>query len=452
MFKAVEDHIAEGGRAENPASRSRLIIAMMLFVTVAITFLDRANLSLTVPQIEHDLGIDTRRMGWVLAAFGWTYAFFQIPGGWLVDRVTPRTLYPILLILWSLATMALGVAGGIVGLIILRILVGLLEAPAYSVNNRVATTWFPDHERASVIGFYTAGQYFGLAFLIPVLLWIQNIIGWHAVFFVTGGVGLAWGVIWLVVYREPRQFPSTNQAEIALIQAGGALVDLSRKTPRQPFSRADFRLVFGSRKLWGVYLGQFAVSSTQWFFITWFPTYLIQFRHMSFVKSGFYASVPFLGAFIGVLASGLWSDFMVRRGVNIGLARKIPIVTGLLLSCTTVGANYVESPEWVLGFMTLAFFGNGMATIGWSLISTMTLPRLIGLTGGAFNFIGNIAGITTPLVIGYLAQGGNFAPGLIYIATVALLGALTYTFVIGRVEKVRDPQFATDRPDRESQQ
>jgi ACS family D-galactonate transporter-like MFS transporter len=419
-------------------SRARFIIMVMLFVTVAINFLDRSNLSLTVPLMERDLGIDTKHMGWVLSAFGWTYAFCQIPGGWLVDRLAPRFLLPLLLILWSLATMLLGIAGSMIGLILLRLLIGALEAPSYPINNRVATTWFPDRERASAIGFYTAGQFFGLAFLIPVLLWIQNLVGWHAVFFFTGGIGLAWGIIWLIVYRDPRHFPAANAAEIALIKAGGALVDLGKKAPRQPFTAADFRRVYGSRKLWGVYLGQFAVTSTQWFFITWFPTYLIQYRHMSFVKSGFYASVPFLGAVVGVLAAGVFSDLLLRRGVNIGTARKTPIVIGLLLSCATVGANYVDSPEWVLGFMTLAFFGNGMASIGWTLISTMAVPRLIGLTGGTFNFISNLSGITTPLVIGYLAQGGNFAPGLTYIGTIALLGALTYIFVIGKVERVED--------------
>jgi ACS family D-galactonate transporter-like MFS transporter len=335
---------------------------------------------------------------------------------------------------WSLATMLLGFAGSLIGLILLRLLIGAMEAPSYPINNRIVTAWFPDRERASAIGAYTSGQFFGLEFLIPLLLWLEARLGWHMIFVVTGLIGMVWGVIFLLFYREPRQFALTNAAEVAAIQAGGGLVDIGRKAPRAPFTRADFARVFASRKLWGVYLGQFALTSTQWFFLTWFPTYLIEFRHISYVHSGVLASLPFLAAFFGVLSGGLISDFLLRRGCSFGLARKAPVITGLLLSGFTIGANYVDAPGAVIAFMTIAFFGNGMASIAWSLISTLAPPRLIGLTGGTFNFISNLSAITTPLVIGYLAQGGNFAPGLVYIGTLALLGALSYLFVVGKVE------------------
>ena len=178
------------------------------------------------------------------------------------------------------------------------------------------------------------------------------------------------------------------------------------------------------------------MTSCQWFFLTWFPTYLVEFRGLSFVKTGLYASIPFLAAFVGVLLSGIVSDRMLRKGASLGVARKTPIICGLLLSSSIIGANYVDSPELVIAFMSLAFFGNGLASIGWSLISSIAPRRLIGLTGGTFNFISNLSGIATPLVIGYLAQGGNFAPGLTYVAVVAILGALSYILLIGKVERV----------------
>jgi hypothetical protein len=110
-------------------------------------------------------------------------------------------------------------------------------------------------------------------------------------------------------------------------------VDLDRtRVARRAFSGADLAHVLSSRKLWGVYFGQFALTSTLWFFLTWFPTYLVQARGMSFVKAGFLASLPFLAAFVGVLCSGVLSDAMVRRGASLGTARKVPIVTGLLLA------------------------------------------------------------------------------------------------------------------------
>lgn len=419
-------------------TRQRYLVVLMLFVSVVITFLDRSNISITAPAMRKDLAIDTVQMGWILSGFGWTYAFCQIPGGWLVDRIAPRILYPTILILWSLATVLLGVAGSIVSLICIRLLIGALEAPSYSINNMVVSSWFPDRERAGAIGIYTSGQFVGLAFLTPLLLVLQEAHGWRAVFFTTGVGGLVWGLIWLAAYRGPRQ-SRANEAEIAYLEAGGALVDLgsaeARKTQRK-LAWSDLGTVFKYRKLWGVYIGQFAVTSCQWFFLTWFPTYLIEFRHMSFVKSGLYASVPFLAAFLGVLSSGLVSDRILRLGFSLGAARKLPIICGLLLSSSIVGANFVETPELVIFFMALAFFGNGMASIGWSLISSVAPRHLIGLTGGTFNFISNLSGITTPLIIGYLAKGGNFAPGLTYVACVAVIGAIAYILMIGKLERV----------------
>lgn len=424
--------------ATEKPTRQRFIVMLMIFVSVVITFLDRSNISITAPAMRTELGIDTVHMGWILSAFGWTYAFGQIPGGWLVDKVGPRIFYPVILILWSLATAMLGVVGSVASLIVIRLLIGALEAPSYSINNMVVSSWFPDRERAGAIGFYTSGQFVGLAFLTPLLLMLQASHGWRAVFFTTGIGGAVWGLIWLMAYRTPRE-SRANAAEISYIEQGGALVDLgsaeSRKVGRK-MRWADIGTVFKYRKLWGVYIGQFAVTSCQWFFLTWFPTYLVEFRHLSFVKSGLYAMIPFLAAFLGVLSSGLVSDRILRAGASLGWARKTPIICGLLLSSTIMGANFVDAPELVIAFMALAFFGNGMASIGWSLISSVAPRQLIGLTGGTFNFISNLSGITTPLVIGYLAQGGNFAPGLTYIAVVAVMGALAYVVMIGKLERV----------------
>ncbi len=423
------------------ATYTRYGVMLMLFVSVVVTYLDRSNLSIAAPAMRAELSIDTVQMGWILSAFGWTYAFCQIPGGWLVDRIAPRFLYPAVLILWSVATVWMGLVGSVAALIAIRLAIGLLESPSYSINNQVVTSWFPDRERAGAIGFYTSGQFVGLAFLTPVLLILEESHGWRSVFYTTGVGGLLWGLFWLLTYRSPRE-SRANQAEIAHIEAGGALTELgsggAARKAKTHASFADFLTVFKYRKLWGVYIGQFAVTSCQWFFLTWFPTYLIEFRHLSFVKSGFYAAVPFLAAFLGVLCSGFLSDRMLRGGVSLGTARKAPIIGGLLLSSVIVGANFVDDPVLVVGFMALAFFGNGLASIGWVLISSLAPSRLIGLTGGTFNFISNLSGITTPLVIGYLAQGGNFAPGLTYIAVVAVIGALAYILMIGKLERVED--------------
>ena len=204
-------------------SRKRFFIMVLLFITVVINYLDRSNLSIAAPALTSDLGIDPIHVGLIFSAFGWTYAAMQIPGGWLVDRVPPRILYSVALLLWSIATVMLGFAASFIALFVLRMAVGALEAPAYPINSRVVTTWFPERERATAIGFYTSGQFVGLAFLTPVLAWLQHQWGWHMVFVCTGAVGIIWAGIWYAVYREPRDFKGANDAEIDLIIEGGGL-------------------------------------------------------------------------------------------------------------------------------------------------------------------------------------------------------------------------------------
>ena len=418
-------------------SRARFFIMVLLFVTVVINYLDRSNLSIAAPHLAQDLGIEPVHMGLILSAFGWTYAAMQIPGGWLVDKVAPRILYPVAIALWSLATIGLGFVGSFIGLIVLRLAVGALEAPAYPINNRVVTTWFPERERATAIGFYTSGQFVGLAFLTPVLIYLQQAFGWHMVFVATGGVGILWAAIWYLVYREPKDFRGANAAEVELIQQGGGLVDLEQKNRRRAaFQWRDLWSVLNKRKLWGIYLGQFCLNSTLWFFLTWFPTYLVKYRGMDFIKAGFLASLPFLAAFLGVICSGLLSDWLIRRGASVGLARKLPIIGGLLISTSIVGANFVDSPVLIIACLALAFFGNGLASITWSLVSAMAPERLIGLTGGMFNFIGNLSAICVPIVIGFLVKDGSFAPAIAFIGVTALAGALCYGLVVGKVERL----------------
>lgn len=422
-----------------PASRSRYFIMVLLFVTVVINYLDRSNLSIAAPHLAQDLNIDPVHMGLILSAFGWTYAAMQIPGGWLVDKVSPRVLYPIAIALWSLATIGLGFVGSFIGLVILRLAVGALEAPAYPINNRVVTTWFPEGERATAIGFYTSGQFVGLAFLTPVLIYLQQTFGWHMVFVVTGGIGIVWAAIWYLIYREPKDFKGANDAEVALIEQGGGLVDLEKKNQsRAAFRWADLWAVLNKRKLWGIYIGQFCLNSTLWFFLTWFPTYLVKYRGMDFIKAGFLASVPFLAAFLGVICSGLLSDWLVRRGVSLGMARKLPIISGLLISTCIIGANFVDTPALIIACMAIAFFGNGLASITWSMVSALAPARLLGLTGGMFNFIGNLASISVPIVVGLLVDGNNFAPAITYIGITALVGALSYGLVVGKVERLEE--------------
>lgn len=146
--------------------------------------------------------------------------------------------------------------------------------------------------------------------------------------------------------------------------------------------------------------------------------------------------MPFLAAFVGVLCSGVLSDWLMRRGASQGFARKLPIISGLLISTCIIGANYVSSTGWVIAFMTIAFFGNGFASITWSLVSGLAPARLLGLTGGVFNLVGNLSAIATPIVIGLLVDGADFSHAITYIAAMALAGSLSYGLLVGKVERI----------------
>jgi len=422
-------------------TKIRFRILALIFVSVVINYMDRTNISVAATAITDDLQLTPVQLGILFSAFGWTYAALQIPGGILVDRVAPRVLYAFCLIAWSLMTLLQGLVRGFGGLLGLRLAIGVFEAPSYPINNRVVTAWFPDNERATAIATYTSGQFLGLAFVTPLLVAIQYYVGWRGLLAATGVVGIVWGLIWYHFYRNPTDHPKVNEAELKHIESGGGLINMhssNTSSSKPKFEWRNLKKVFSYRKLWGIYIGQFAVNTTLWFFLTWFPTYLVKYRGMDFLKSGFLASAPFLAAFAGLITSGLLSDYLMKKGVSINIARKAPVIFGLLLSASIIGANYVDSPAWIIFFMALAFFGNGFATITWVFVSTLAPKNLIGLTGGVFNFIGNLASIVIPIVIGFLARGGNFQPALVFIGSVTIIGACSYIFIVGKIERIAE--------------
>lgn len=420
-------------------TKVRYGILAAIFINVVINYMDRSNISVAATAITNDFQLSPVQLGIIFSAFGWSYAALQIPGGILVDKYGPRLVYTFSLLCWSLATLFQGVIKSFNALFLLRMATGAFEAPAFPANNRVVTSWFPDKERATAIAVYTSGQFIGLAFLTPVLVTIQYYMGWRGLFIITGLTGILWGIVWYFIYRDPLKHAKVNKAELQYIKDGGGVTEagvLNTKEKNAPFNFKDLKKVFAYRKLWGIYIGQFSINATLWFFLTWFPTYLVKYRGLSFIKSGYLASVPFLAACAGLLLSGFLSDYLLKRGVSVAMARKLPVIIGLLLSVSIVGANYVNNTTLIILFMSIAFFGNGFASISWVFVSTIAPVTLIGLTGGVFNFIGQLASIVIPIVLGVLAKDGNFAPALSFIGILAFAGACSYIFLVGKVERI----------------
>ncbi|GLT15306.1 MFS transporter [Vibrio algivorus] len=421
-------------------TKKRYFIVFLLFITVIINYLDRANLSIAAPEMMKELGITNQELGWIFSAWGWAYAALQVPCGWLVDRYKPKVLLTIFLGLWSIATFAIGSAHTFFVIAGLRFIVGMLEAPSYPINNRVVTAWVPESERASSIAIYTSGQFIGLALLTPVLAWIMTHWGWSAVFEVTGGIGLIWAVVWYFKYDEPTDYKGISEAELKLLKDNGAEPELGNNvdSSSNDFFK-DFLFLITRRKFIGVCIGQFALGNATIFFLTWFPTYLVEYHGMDFIKAGFMASLPFLCGCIGVLSSGFFSDYLLRKGCSLATSRKTPIISGLILTSAIIGAEFFQDPLAVTVFMSIAFFATGLASITWSLVSSIAPKRLIGLTGGTFNLVGGISAIVGPVVIGYLSAGSDsFMAPLIYISSVSIIGALSYILIVGKVERIED--------------
>ncbi|WP_233272023.1 MFS transporter [Paraburkholderia acidiphila] len=425
-------------------SKARYRILGLLAVGTMINYLDRTVLGIAAPQLTKELGINAALMGLVFSAFSWSYVVAQIPGGVFLDRFGSKFTYWLSMTLWSMCTLAQGFISGVGALFACRLGLGAAESPCFPTNSRVVATWFPQSERAFATGTYTVGEYIGLAFFSPFLFALMGAYGWRSLFYVVGAVGIAFGAVWWFLYREPHEHPAANRAELDYIEAGGGLARHERKADAQPASEKkqgfDWRMagkLVRRRQLAGICLGQFAGNSTLVFFLTWFPTYLATERHMGWLKIGFFAIMPFIAASIGVMFGGTFSDWMLRRGISANVARKLPIIAGLLLASTIILANFVDSNVAVIAILSVAFFAQGMAALGWTLVSDIAPAGMLGLTGGIFNLAANLAGIITPLVVGLIVGAtGSFVWALVFIGVIALVGAASYIFIVGDIKRI----------------
>jgi MFS transporter, ACS family, D-galactonate transporter len=384
-----------------------------------INYLDRTVLGIAAPQISTELHVAPAIMGIVFSAFSWSYVVAQVPGGWLLDRIGTRLTYFFAVFFWSLFTLLQGFANSVAVLLGFRLGLGVSEAPCFPTNSRVVATWFPEHERAKATAVYTVGEYLGLACFSPLLFWISRRFGWRSLFFLVGTVGIVFAMIWRALYRDSEG------------------VDSTRSATSTPLSWGRIRELLRYRQVWGASIGQFGGNSTLVFFLTWFPTYLARERHMTSLNAGFNAILPFAAAACGIMIAGWGSDLILKRTGSPNLARKLPVVGGLFGASTIMLANYVNGDSLIIAIFSFAFFCQGMTGLGWAVISDIAPKELMGVTGGIFNFASNMAGVITPIVVGaIIGRTGSFFYALAYVGAAALLGALSYVFLLGDVKRI----------------
>lgn len=419
--------------ATQKRTKTRIVILMLLSIGTMINYLDRTILGIVAPKLTSEIHIDPAMMGIVFSAFAWTYALAQIPGGMFLDRFGNKLTYALSIFFWSTFTLLQSFSVGLKSLLLLRLGLGISEAPCFPVNSRVVSKWFPQHERARATATYTVGEYIGLAAFSPLLFLILEHHGWRTLFFLTGGLGIAFTFVWWKFYHEPHQSKTANKAELEYI----GVENTASADENIPFNWPDAKRLLCCRQIIGASLGQFAGNTTLVFFLTWFPTYLANERHLPWLHVGFFASWPFLAAAIGIFFGGWVSDKILKKSRSVNISRKLPIISGLLLSSCIIIANWVESNTAVIIIMSIAFFGQGMVGLGWTLISDIAPKNMGGLTGGIFNFCANMASIITPLIIGVIiSMTGNFFYALIYIGLTALIGVIAYIFIIGDIKRI----------------
>lgn len=424
--------------------RVRFSIVAMLFLVTAVTFADRSSMSIAGAALQADLGIDAVTLGYIFSAFGWAYVVAQIPGGWLFDRFDVKRVYGIALLSWSALTFAQGfvgflpVAWTVASLFLLRVAVGLAAAPCFPGNARIIAAWFPSAERATATAVSGSAQYCSTALFAPLMGWVVQAFGWQQVFIVLGCFGFALCFLWARTIHSPRLHPRIGAAEFAHIERGGGLLDLTPlPATGKPRQRGHLWQLLSQRTLLGIYAGQYLSNATTYFLLTWFPVYLVQERGMTLIGAGFAAALPAISGFVGSLAGGMLSDALVRRGYSLTLARKLPIVTGMTLSASIGLCVFADSDAAVLALMALAFFGKGFGTLGWTLVADTSPRQIVGLSGGLFNSFGNLAAITTPIIVGYLvSRSGSFDLALAYVAANSLLAVFCYLLVVGRIQRI----------------
>lgn len=428
------------------ASHVRYLILFMLFIVTTVNYADRATLSIAGSAMKTELSLDPVTMGYIFSAFSWAYVLAQLPGGWLLDRFGSKKIYMWSIGLWSFFTiMQAGVtwmstAAAVVSLFVLRFIVGLAEAPSFPANGRIVAAWFPTKERGTASAIFNSAQYFAAVLFTPLMAWIVHSFSWHHVFTVMGLFGIALALIWGKIIYSPKDHPMINQAELTHIEEGGGLVDMdNRKTAPAASTKGKgyIKQLLSNRMLLGVYIGQYCINVITYFFLTWFPVYLVQERGMSILKAGFVASIPAVCGFIGGVVGGIISDRLIKRGLSVTWARKIPIVGGMLLSMTMILCNYVEAQWMVVAIMALAFFGKGVGALGWAVVADTAPKQIVGLSGGLFNMFGNVAGITTPIVIGYIVkETGSFAGALVFVGINALVTVISYLVIVKEIKRV----------------
>ena len=416
-----------------PPSRARQVVLWFAVSLAVITYVDRVCISQAAPAMQAELGLTKIQMGYAFTAFGWAYALFEIPGGWLGDRIGPRKVLMRVVSMWSVFTVATGWAWNLLSLVICRIFFGAGEAGCFPNITKAFTHWFPVTERMKAQGVLWLSARWGGAFTPLVVGWMLATggegkfgLGLHYrwVFLLFGVLGMVWAVLFYRWFRDhPKDHPRVNAAELAHIG----------ETVHAGDHAMPWRKLLASRTVWMLWGQYFFMSYAWYFYITWFPTYLKEhFTGLGDLQRALMACVPLFFAGLGSLVCGLCSASLDRRLGSVALTRRVLGVGGMGLAgvMLLVSMKLTAPIASVLAIGMAAFFSDLSLPGAWGACMDVG-GRHTGALSGSMNMLGQIGGAIAPMAVPLLlaATHNNWTVNMALFALSYFLGALCWAFV-----------------------
>jgi MFS transporter, ACS family, D-galactonate transporter len=398
------------------------IFLLMLFL-ISINYIDRASLSVAMPLISKEFDLDPAMQGLILSSFFWTYAFMQVPGGMLADRFKPRIVIASATIFWGAFQAIAAVATNWPVLLLTRLGLGASEAPIYPAGGKLNAIWMTQTERGRGATLLDGGAPLGAALGSIVIAWlIAAFNSWRYAFVIAGvGTMLCGLLAWYYIRNAPREHPSVNEAEARYIEQSHALEDAYTPASRGGSWMSYFRY----RSVWCMCLGWMFFNTTFYGLLTWMPTYLFKVHHFDIKTLGGASFIIFFSGFVGELVGGWIGDFWRSRGGSPNLVfRSLFGIAAILATMSIFFVAYVTDPVAVVVLLSATLFFLRWCGMYWAVPSALAGREKSGFLGGCMNLGGNIAGILTPLIVGFIVQAtGSYFLALMYFAAagVALL-------------------------------
>ncbi|HZO52282.1 MAG TPA: MFS transporter [Bryobacteraceae bacterium] len=388
-------------------------ILALLVLSLCINYIDRGVLSVSAPLISKDLSLSPTQMGWLFSTFFWSYAAFQIVSGWLVDRFAVKWVYAGGFLIWSLSTAAVGLIYSFPVLLVARFVLGVGESVAYPACSRILVENFPESRRGFANALVDAGTKVGpgLSTLVGGLL--INMYGWRAVFLILGFGSLVWLLPWAAWMTVPSETSVENNRK------GPGMSEILRR-----------------RQTWGTCLGMFSLGYVWYFLLSWLPSYLVNDRGFSLSAMAVLGSIPFWAMAASSLCGGFLSDFLITRGGNPSKVRKSFAGCGLLLCGAAIApVAFVADARLSVALLTAACVALGMFSSNvWAITQTLAGPLAAGKWTGIQNAIGNLGGVVSPLLTGWIVSlTGSFLLAFLAATAVLLLGTIAYLSLIGEI-------------------